>query len=98
MSTNQESLKGTIKEVLKELFRDAPIEDVLLESYVDDEGDKILRIYVILTHMKKDLDREALFHMVGRLMEALEERGRDEFPVVSFFTRADAKRLKLAAA
>ncbi len=98
MSTNQEGLKATIKEVLMELFPDAPIEDVFPNPMVDDDGDPILRIFVVLGNTKEKLDPKARLGLIRKLRTRLAEIGHDEFPVVSFYSSDEARKLRFETA
>lgn len=95
MSTNREVLEDKIKEVLEEVFPGTEIRRVLSKSMLDNDGDPILRIFVVLGDSEKELDPKAQLGLIRKLRTRL---GYDEFPVVSFYSSAEAKKLNLEAA
>jgi len=91
-------LQEFIRSVLKDRFPDARIAKVAIKSDIDRDGDDILRIIVVLEEAPSRLDKKALVGFVRHLRSRLEEVDREEFPILSFVSRSEAKQLDLEAA
>lgn len=98
MTIQTHELREIIRSVLNDRFPDAKIARVAIKSDVDRDGDDILRVVVVLEGRPSQLDRKALVGFVRHLRSRLEEVNREEFPVLSFVSRSEAKQLDLEAA
>jgi hypothetical protein len=91
-------LERLIKGVLSERFPTSRIGNVIVKSDKDNDGDDVLRITVILEEEPAKLDRDNLVSLVRYIKSKLEDVQRFEFPLMSFVSKTEAKKLKLEAA
>ena len=91
-------LTSLIGKLLMERFPDATIKNVVVRHDFDSDGDKILRIVVILTSDPEKLDKLKLLGFVPTLRPKLEAAMSEGFPVMSFVSERDAGPLNLEAA
>ena len=88
-----ENLRSLIEEVLQERFPATRVHTVLVKFDVDSDGDKVLDITVVLEEGPERLDREKLVGFVRHLRSKLVGAHRDEFPLLSFVSKTEAKKL-----
>ncbi|MDE8344773.1 MAG: hypothetical protein POH28_01165 [Acidocella sp.] len=95
-----EIVKEAISEVVRERFAGAQITSVNVTAGEDSDGDPVLRIFVIFEaeRGKETLDAKKMSGLPRRLIEKLSEMDFDAFPMVSFVSAKDAKKLNFAAA
>jgi hypothetical protein len=84
--------------VLRDRFPDAKVANVSVRPDVDRDGDDILRVVIVLDGTLSSLDKKELFGFVRHLRSRLETVNREEFPVLSFVSKKDAKQMNLEAA
>ncbi len=89
------NLENVVTNVLNTLFPGTTIHKVLVKPGVDYDGDEVLRITVILDEGPERLDKDALVGLARHLRSRLAEVDHEEFPIVSFVSRNEAKKLKL---
>jgi hypothetical protein len=88
-------LEKVVRSLLSERFPEASVERIVIRADTDQDGDKILRITVVLSSQVDKLDRDNLVGFVRHLRPKLSEVKTNEFPVVRFVSASDAKKLKL---
>lgn len=91
-------VKDVVRKALKDRFPTAKIANVAVRPDVDSDGDEILRIIVVIEGAPSQLDKKALVGFVRHLRSRLEEVNREEFPILSFISKSEAKLLDLEAA
>ena len=90
------NLESIVETLLKERFPSAAINRVVVKSDTDDDGDKILRITVVLDAPSATLDRDNLLGFVRHLKPRLAEANFPEFPLLSFVSKNEARKLVAA--
>ena len=98
VAVSNRDLEEIVKGLLSERFPRARIDDVIVRSDVDDDGDKILRIMVVLDANGSSLDRDRLVGFVRHLKPRLAEANSTEFPLLSFVSKKEASKLKFVPA
>lgn len=96
MVTNK--LEGIVRSLLTDRFPDAKIDGVVIKADTDNDGDRILRITVVVASAMENLDRDSLFGFARLLQPKLEAAESDEFPVMSFIAAREVGKMKLEAA
>ncbi len=93
-------VKDAITRIVKERFSDTKITFVKIDAGEDSDGDPILNIFVVFEAQpgKETLDGEKMFGLPQRLIGKLSELNLDAFPLVSFVSTKDAKKLNLETA
>ena len=91
------SINKTIEETVRQQFAGVQIDDVRIERDTDYDGDDVFRITVVFS-AKDGLDAERTKGLVRHVRASLAERDEQSFPIISFRSFADDKRLKSAAA
>lgn len=91
-----EELREFFAVLAREQFPDAAPEVVRVDEDCDADGDPIYRIYVVF-QTAKDLEHAKTLGFVRRVAPKLEERKDFHFPLFSFMTKADAKKILAAA-
>ena len=89
------NLETLVRDALAERFPDADIDRVIIRPDLDSDGDKVLRITVVLEGHAGNLNREKLVGFVRHLKSRLATAECDEFPLLSFVERNEARKLKL---
>ncbi len=95
MDANDARLRETVETVIRRRLPGSDIDRVDARLDEDWEGDPIVAITVVLTRPEVP-DAGGMVGMVGELRPALETLGIEHFPIVSYVSRAEAKRLGLA--
>lgn len=91
------ALNDAIEHVVRAEFGDSAIELVRVFPEIDDEGDEILKVAVVLTSPAK-FDPVKAKGLTRHLFPALKDSAmRASFPLVSFFSKSDYARLSAAA-
>ena len=91
-------LKAIVRTLLTERFPEANVSDVIIQPDMDGDGDKILRITVVLASRPELLDRDNLVGFVRHLRPRLATVNENDFPLVSFVSVREAGKLKREAA
>lgn len=97
MGDMEANVQKLIDKVIKDHFGDVQIDAVHVEEDFDADGERILRVTVVFD-AKKGLDPAKSKGLVRHMRSALTETNDYLFPIIAFRSRADAKRLKAAAA
>jgi hypothetical protein len=95
------TVRDAITEVVRARFVDANITSVKIEPAEDSDGDPVLEILVVFESKsdKDTLDGQKMSGLTRHIMERLAEiKATGAFPLVSFMSTKDAKKLNLAAA
>ena len=91
-----------LEEIVRSLFVDrfpgVQIDDVVIRSDTDNDGDKILRIAVVLASAVESLNGDNLLGFARLLRPKLEAADVNEFPVMSFIAAREVGKMKLEAA
>lgn len=90
------TIETTISAVLSELMKDAQIMSVRAEHDLDSDGDDVLSVTVVIESTSK-LDASHLSSIVRHMRPKLDEVGESSFPMMSFVTQSDARKLGLEA-
>jgi len=91
-------LENVVRNLLSERFPEAVVERIFIRADADQDGDKILRIMVVLSSQVDKLGRDNLVGFVRHLRPKLSEIEMDDFPIVGFVSASEAKKLKLGSA
>lgn len=91
---DNKALTELVATVIRRQFSDASIHDVAVKPDVDHDGDAILRVTVVVEKEVK-MDSGKMLGLVRHLRPELAEVGIENFPVVSYMTKADAAKLNL---
>jgi hypothetical protein len=91
----EQQLETLIGKVLGDRFPDAKISEVVVRSDIDGDGDRVLRVAVVVDGASEHLNRDALVGFVRHLRSRLDVERREEFPLLSFISRNEAKKLNL---
>ena len=89
-------LEGIVRSLLTDRFPEAKINGVIIKADTDNDGDKILRITVVVASAMENLDRDSLLGFVRLLRPELEAAEYDAFPVMSFISAREVGKMKLA--
>lgn len=92
------TVENVVRSVLTDRFPDAKVAKIAIRSDVDNDGDDILRVIVVLEGVPSQLDKKALVGFVRHLRSRLEEVNHEEFPILSFISKSEAKNLDLETA
>lgn len=94
-----EAMEGIVAAQLAERFPEARVHHVVVRDDRDFDGDRILRITVVMASAIDELDRVKLLGFVPALRPVLAVRNPSAgFPIVSFVSEREAGKLKLEAA
>lgn len=91
---NIQDQQTIVEEVLSECFPGTRVHQVLVEPDLDQDGDPVLRITVVLEGAPEDLARDRLVGFVRHLKSRLIKADIEEFPLVSFVSRNEARALR----
>lgn len=91
-------IKELVSEIVRGEFENAKIESIDVTEDVDSDGDPILRITVVFDPSGDGLDSQKMVGLVRHLRPKLAENNIVSFPLVRFVSKADADKLKRAAA
>lgn len=91
-------LASKVERTIRDRFSDVTIESVRIVEDVDSDGDPILVITVVYEAKGGKLDPHKTAGLVRHLRPQLIESNQRSFPILRFMSRADAARLKSAAA
>jgi len=80
--------------LLCERFSKDAINRVVVKSDCDSDGDRVLRVIVVLeANGKETLDAKKMVGLVRHLRSTLEAKNIDDFPMVSFVSKKEAGKL-----
>ncbi len=88
------ALQSLVDGALREQFPGAAVSQVIVDPDLDSDGASILRITVVLEDVSRLRSSHALVGFVRHLRARLAEADHDEFPLVSFVDRSEAKKLR----
>jgi hypothetical protein len=92
-----DEIAALIDRIVRERFKDVNIDRVTVVRDTDHEDDDIFRVMVVFDQ-RGPLDAHKSAGLARHLRHALLERKERAFPIVSFVSRSDAKRLAPEAA
>ena len=92
---DNKALTELVEAVIRRQFSDGVIHAVAVKPDVDHDGDAILRVTVVVEKEVKTLDSGKKLGLVRHLRPELAEVGIEDFPIVSYMTKADAAKLNL---
>lgn len=92
---DNKALTELVEAVIRRQFSDAVINTVAVKPDVDHDGDDILRVTVVVQDGIERLDPDKAVGLIRHLRPELAEAGIENFPIVSYMTKADAARLNL---
>lgn len=92
------SAEAIVEKTFRDRFPGAIVSRVIVQPRVDDDGDRVLDVFIVFDERGPPLDRARLVGFVRHLRSRLLEVGREEFPIPSFIPRNEADKLKLEAA
>lgn len=96
-----EEIRGAITEVVKTSFSDAKISSVRISAGTDSDDDPVLWVYVVFDSKdaKETLDARRMSGLTRHIIKKLVEiESSDAFPLVSFISTKDAKKINFEAA
>ena len=87
--------KETIYDLLCERFSKEAINSVVVKSDRDSDGDRVLRIIVVLeVNHRKLIDGRKMVGLVRHIRTKLDEtQSIDDFPMISFVSKKEAGKL-----
>ncbi len=94
----KEDIQNVIENTIREQLSDAVIDRITVQEDIDHDGDEILRVLVIFDAEKGGHDSNKTVSMVRHVREKLHELKEDRFPIISYVSTSDAKRMTPAAA
>lgn len=95
---DRRGLENLVRDLLVDRFPAIDINRIVVDPDEDHDGDRILRITVVMASEPETLDRPELLAFTNRLREKLMEAQADGFPVLTFATVKEAGKLKLESA
>ena len=95
--TASKDVSALIEGVVREQFAGPLIESVRVHRGFDHEGDAIFDVTVVFDK-KGPLDSRKTLGIVRDVRHKLLERDEDAFPIFTFMSKFDAKRMKTEAA
>jgi hypothetical protein len=96
MKATHRDLEGIVERLLIERFPGAGVDRVLVYSDTDSDGDSVLKITVVLSTAPAVLQKEGLVSFVRHLKSKLNEVDVSQFPILSFVSKTEANKLRLA--
>jgi len=98
--TVSEEIKNAVADLVVSRFSDDKIASVSVQPGEDSDGDPVLNILVVFEAEagRDTLDGKKMSGLARRLIAKLSEMNFDAFPLVSFVSTKDAKKLNLEAA
>lgn len=88
-------IEGLISRIVAQQLSGAAVETVSVRQEIDDDGDDILRIVIVLDRKPSVADQAKMLGLVRHLRSGLAEAASRSFPLLSFVSKQDA-RTKLA--
>lgn len=92
---DRREIKDIVKDTFEERFPGVQIERLSVKRSLDDDGDEILQIVVVLAGRGSQLNREGLVGFVRHLRTNLMQEDISGFPLLSFVNSSEARKLKL---
>ena len=77
-------LQRTIKAVLKDVFGASKIGDIHVVRSFDEDGDRILRVYVVFKGTEDQFDATRASGVVRHMRPRLAAVGEQAFPIISY--------------
>ena len=87
------SLRDALLPVSRRRTQRAQVKDIVLQDDLDHDGDPILRILVIIAGSRSHLNPVQTLETTRRIRQDLLERNDPRFPVVTYISEADHRRL-----
>lgn len=95
-ATNNNRTRRIVEAVLKERLDGVDIESIAVESDIDDDGDRLLRVQVVFDGTRKPLDAHKTSGILRYMRPRLEEIDEFAFPVISYIAASDLRKAKAA--
>jgi hypothetical protein len=93
MQTDTDALQAALFPLVRETTSRAQVVGLVLQDDVDHDGDPILRILVIIAGNDFRLDPTETLETTRRVREQLINLNDNRFPVVTYMSEADYRRL-----
>ena len=98
MAASTKKIETIVRSVLESRFGDVDIDSVIVEPDVDEDGEDILRVKVVLGGRFKQLDPEKSSSIIRHLRPKIAEIGEYAFPIISFISKSELGNSKPEAA
>ncbi|MBV9111532.1 MAG: hypothetical protein JOY67_01785 [Hyphomicrobiales bacterium] len=95
-AAKEKNIKAIVRDTLRHGFENVTIENVLVQTGVDRDGDPVLLIKVILEGLPKEQEILTMSSAVRRLRPKLARIGEQAFPLISYISNTEARAAKLA--
>ncbi len=83
-----------VEAVVRERFSSNAIQSVEVSNDIDDEGDTILRIVVVLNGNLSSIDNPRILGLVRHIRSELGGADESGFPIVDFVSSFDAAKMR----
>lgn len=93
-----EAIAKTVHETISQDFTSFRIINVHVDRDVDFDGDEILKIEIVFEGTPKDLDARKVSGAVRHVRPKLFALGEMAFPLLSFISQGDSRRVSFAPA
>ena len=90
----ERKVSDIVEAVVREQFPNSAIQSVQVASDVDDEGDTILKILVLLDGDFNKVDNAKILGLVRHIRSELSSSNENGFPIVNFLSSADAVKMR----
>jgi hypothetical protein len=94
-NTKKLDVKSIVMERLGRNFHNVKIVDVLVHADLDEDGDRVLVIDIVIEGMPEKQDKLAMSGAVRHIRPELVSAGEDAFPLISFISESDARAARL---
>lgn len=91
------SLERMVRDLFTERFKEISVNRVSIKPDLDDDGDHVLRVMIVL-ETDKPLDGRKLVGLVRHLRSRLAEQDTDDFPLISFVSKSEISKMNLETA
>jgi len=91
-------VKKAVESTVKDRFPGGEIVSIRIQEDTDHEGDPILRIDLIVGGRARVLNPKRTMGLTGDLRSRLADVGMTSFPVLSFISETEARKLRNEAA
>jgi hypothetical protein len=95
---NESVAKQTIEQTVRRRLAGARIAHVAVRSDFDNDGDPVFRVTVVFDGEPTAQDAKKMVGLVRHIRGALRGANAESFPLLSFMSKREASKLKLAAA
>lgn len=92
------AVRRTIEQIVRQRLSGTRVTQIGVKADYDRDGDPIFRITIVFDSKPTAQDVEKMAGLVGHIRSGLDDANADRFPLVSFISKREASKLKLAAA